>query len=200
MLADQGSQPPPPAKSRSCNPAMRAFMTKPLGSGILLAAGIAGAGEADLMGPARGNDATQQSTGGRADRCVRYPRRYRRDWLWPGRAFAGMLHSRVGAELELANIPLLPGVAELVAQGVRSTLEPRTGGRRNSSRQRGCRQSPVYTALFDPQTCGGLLFGVPQGTLNALLERLRFLCDAACVIGRVVAGPPICAVKVGKPC
>ena len=46
----------------------------------------------------------------------------------------------------------------------------------------------AYAALFDPQTCGGLLIGVPQERAESLCNRLVETGDAAArVIGRVIA-------------
>jgi selenide,water dikinase len=45
--------------------------------------------------------------------------------------------------------------------------------------------------LFDPQTSGGLLLGVPQEKLEAFLARARDLSQPAWVVGRVEAGSGI---------
>ncbi|MEZ6062293.1 MAG: selenide, water dikinase SelD [Planctomycetaceae bacterium] len=75
-----------------------------------------------------------------------------------------MLHaSRLAADLWLTALPLLDGVAELVSQGIESSLAP--GNRVRESQiavTDTVRADPRYAVLFDPQTCGGLLLGVPQ--------------------------------------
>ncbi len=45
--------------------------------------------------------------------------------------------------------------------------------------------------LFDPQTSGGLMLGVPQGKLNSFLARAREANQAAWTIGSVAAGAGI---------
>ncbi|MFN8426554.1 MAG: AIR synthase-related protein [Anaerolineales bacterium] len=45
--------------------------------------------------------------------------------------------------------------------------------------------------MFDPQTSGGLLLGVPQEKLDSLLARAREANQAAWTIGRVEAGSGI---------
>ena len=48
--------------------------------------------------------------------------------------------------------------------------------------------------LFDPQTSGGLLLGVPQEKLDLFLARAHELDQAAWVIGRVETGSGIQAL------
>jgi len=45
--------------------------------------------------------------------------------------------------------------------------------------------------LFDPQTSGGLLLGIPQNKVDAFQARARELNQASWVIGRVEAGSGI---------
>jgi selenide,water dikinase len=48
--------------------------------------------------------------------------------------------------------------------------------------------------LFDPQTSGGLLLGVPQEKLDALVTRSKELDQAVWEIGRVETGAGITAL------
>jgi len=50
---------------------------------------------------------------------------------------------------------------------------------------------PNQMLLFDPQTSGGLLLGVPQEKLDAFIERAREMDQAAWAIGRVETGTGI---------
>jgi selenide,water dikinase len=49
---------------------------------------------------------------------------------------------------------------------------------------------PAAELLFDPQTGGGLLLGVPESEAAALVAALREVGEGAAVVGRAVAGPP----------
>ncbi len=83
--------------------------------------------------------------------------------------------SQQSAELEMANTPLLPGCQDLIEAGIESTLAPDNrlvaqkvhldliGG-----------ESTRTAALFDPQTSGGLLFGISQDRVE---EIVKFLHD-----------------------
>lgn len=97
--------------------------------------------------------------------------------------------SDTAAEIRLADVPLLPGAEQLLAQGLESTLapanrqvQPELDAAPSLARQ------PRFAALFDPQTSGGLLLGVPARQVNdCLAELARCGAVAACVIGHVAA-------------
>ncbi len=96
--------------------------------------------------------------------------------------------SRVSARLSLAALPLLTGFSELSATGIRSSLDQ--ANREIESRCQiehpQLRARPAYHALFDPQTSGGLLLGVPAGQAAAFLAELKkFGASAAVVVGEV---------------
>jgi len=101
--------------------------------------------------------------------------------------------ANVSAELSLAKLPVLDGAIELAAEGIESTLAP---GNQQIEHQLSTTTAAQldnrYPLLFDPQTSGGLLLGVPEATLQVLLARLG---PAACEIGKVIspsaAGPTI---------
>lgn len=50
---------------------------------------------------------------------------------------------------------------------------------------------PNQMLLFDPQTSGGLLLGVPQAHLESMMRRAQEMGQAAWVVGRVEAGTGI---------
>ena len=88
------------------------------------------------------------------------------------------------ATLDLDAIPLLAGAAGLSVDGIESTLK-----RDNESAVADRHQPMAHTAyplLFDPQTAGGLLFGVRPDRAQACLGELREAAapDAA-IIGQV---------------
>ena len=96
--------------------------------------------------------------------------------------------SEVDAELDLAAIPVLEGAEETVAAGVLSSLQPANVRLRRALRNQAEAVShPRYPLLFDPQTAGGLLAGVPADRAGACLAALRALGYAqAAAIGRVL--------------
>ncbi len=71
--------------------------------------------------------------------------------------------SEVEAVIELDQVPLLAGVETLIASGIESTLAPENRRFADSiDFVNSDRSHPRVQALFDPQTCGGLLFGVSE--------------------------------------
>lgn len=95
--------------------------------------------------------------------------------------------SGLSAELTLADIPLLPGVAAALDAGIESTLAP--GNRHVQSRivRAGDLQiGPEYAALFDPQTCGGLLLAVPPASASAFEQRFSDCTMPPVCIGTVI--------------
>ncbi|MFZ3040557.1 MAG: selenide, water dikinase SelD [Thiobacillus sp.] len=80
----------------------------------------------------------------------------------------------VDAELELDALPLLDGAAETVAAGILSSLHPaNTRLRRALRNQKAALDHPNYPLLFDPQTAGGLLAGVPESAADACIAALH---------------------------
>jgi len=94
----------------------------------------------------------------------------------------------VDAELELDALPLLDGAAETVAAGILSSLHPaNTRLRRALRNQKEALDHPNYPLLFDPQTAGGLLAGVPEAAADACIAALHESgYRQAARIGRVV--------------
>lgn len=98
-----------------------------------------------------------------------------------------MAPAGVAVELELEAIPVLPGAAETLAQGIFSSLHPE-----NFLQSRFVENGevatghPLYPILFDPQTSGGLLASVPSDRSSACLDALRREHPESRIIGRVV--------------
>lgn len=93
--------------------------------------------------------------------------------------------SGCGATLRLADLPLLPAAEALAAAGEASSLAPQNRAA-CLGRIRGDLTSPRAALMFDPQTCGGLLAAVPAAAAPALLAAL----PTAGVIGEITAGTP----------
>jgi selenide,water dikinase len=94
----------------------------------------------------------------------------------------------VDARLDLGRVPVLEGARESVSRGVFSSLQPQNVRLRRAVRDLDRAQAlPLYPLLFDPQTAGGLLAGVPAARATECVAALRAAGYAhAAVIGRVL--------------
>lgn len=103
--------------------------------------------------------------------------------------------SGVAVQLEMGEIRVLQGVAEMLQLGVLSSLQPQnlraSRAISNLSEAESCAKFPI---LFDPQTSGGLLASVPANQASGCLSLLQDLgyVDAV-VIGCVM--PAVDSIK-----
>jgi selenide,water dikinase len=166
------------------------ILTKPLGTGALFAADMRGKARGawidgalqSMLMPSRSAAETLQRHGARACTDV------------TGFGLAGHLlellrASEASAEVSMKSLPALAGSLQLLAQGIASSLAPQnlTHGAAVDS---GAVSSgdPLLALLYDPQTAGGLLAGVPAESMDSCLAELRAngTPQATC-IGRVTA-------------
>lgn len=178
-----------PFSKADLKPGDRLILTKPLGTGVLLAGHMQCVCRAEWM------DAmleTMLLPNAGASRIARKSNLTAVTDV-TGFGLAGHLlemldASGVAARLSLDDLPLLDGFGELIAQGIRSSLDP--ANRETEDRiefaadtlknHAGC------DALFDPQTSGGLLIGVREDAAQGLLAAVRESgCAQAGIIGTV---------------
>ncbi len=96
--------------------------------------------------------------------------------------------SNVACEIKLASLSLLPGAAELFAEGAQSTLAPANrDAEEHIAVLADQRRQPEYAALFDPQTSGGLLFGAHKDDATTLIQELIHAGEEVRSIGRIVS-------------
>ncbi len=95
--------------------------------------------------------------------------------------------SGIDATLDLGAVPLLEGVRETIAMGIFSSLQPQNVRLRRAIRNGAAAgHDPLYPVLFDPQTAGGLLASVPADRAAACVEALRAAgYQQAAIIGSV---------------
>ena len=91
--------------------------------------------------------------------------------------------SGTAAELSLDALPLLPGAERLLRAGTRSTLHAQN---REVALQMELPEDPRAEILFDPQTAGGYLCAVPEDRADGF---------PGSRIGRLIDGPPFIAVR-----
>ena len=187
VLADQGSA---AARTKGrLRQGDRLVLTKPVGTGVLLAAHMRAACRAEwmqvlLQSMLHSNEAAAQL-------LDRYDIAAVTDVTGFGLAghLLEMLRATdVSAVIELESIPLLPGARELFQQGKESTLAPANRATETNIRiPEKKRALPEYSALFDPQTSGGLLLGIPEKYVDEVLQDLGQQSDLeTAVVGHVV--------------
>jgi selenide,water dikinase len=168
-------------------------LTKPLGSGTILAAEMALTRVPGLMlGEVWAGCIAQMSVAqGSASAILAPVARAMTDvtgFGLAGHLLEMMEASGVAARVRLEDVPVMPGAVELAEVGVGSSLQP--ANLAAVSWRMVAPQDVRAALLTDPQTCGGLLASVPAGQADALVARLREARHEAAVIGEVVAGTP----------
>ena len=160
------------------------ILTRPLGTGVLFAGAMRARADAAWIEAALA--AMRQSNRGAAAIL----RQHGASALTDVTGFGLIGHlgemlaaSLAGAELDPAAVPLYPGALALAQGGINSTLlqENLT----LASLVRGELEPALRTLLFDPQTSGGLLAGVPPDRAAACAAALRAEYPHAAIIGRV---------------
>jgi selenide,water dikinase len=151
------------------------ILTKPLGTGTLLAADMR------LKARARWINAAiaHMTTSNRSAAAVL--RRHGAHAATDVTGFGLIGHlvemvkaSSVDVRLFLAAVPLLEGAGETLALGIFSSLQPQNVRLRRAVRNlEEAAQQPTYAILFDPQTAGGLLASLPAARAEACLAELR---------------------------
>ncbi len=174
-----------PITNAGARPGDALILTRPLGTGTLLAAEMGGRADGrhvaamfEVMATPQG-DAAAILRGAHAMTDV------------TGFGLAGHLMaicnaSGVGAEIGLDTLPLYEGALELAEAGERSTIYEA-----NAS------AAPVFgvtggraALLHDPQTAGGFLAAVSPDRAGELVEQLQAAGHQAALIGKVLEGDP----------
>ena len=163
----------------------RLLLTKPLGTGVILAA------EMQLRAPGAvvaGAWAQMAAGSGAAARMLSPHATAMTDVT--GFGLAGHLMnicqaSGVSARLDQGAIPALPGAHALLHKGLRSTIHGA-----NEAALLGRLDGLADPILFDPQTSGGLLAAVPRTVASQLLDDLRMAGSKAVMIGEITEGLP----------
>jgi selenide,water dikinase len=169
-------------------PGDRVILTKPVGTGTLFAADMRHQAKGPWIQAAL---AAMLQSNQEAARCLH---RYRATACTDVTGFGLLGHlvemvrpAGVDVTLYLDGIPLLEGAVETVALGITSSLQPQNLRlRRAICDLERVRDHPHYPLLFDPQTAGGLLAGVPADAADACVAELRDLgYEQTAIIGEV---------------
>jgi selenide,water dikinase len=173
-LADSGKI----LRKSGLQPDDQLILTKPLGTGIVLAGHMRGNVRAQWLIAAIDSMRTTNALAAR----IAMMHRPRAGTDITGFGLAGHLRemleaSDLGAVLRLAAIPALPGARALAAHGIESTLAPEN--------RLLFGDAPETALLVDPQTSGGLLLGLPPSRATACLQALLDNGLNAAIIGEV---------------
>jgi selenide,water dikinase len=151
------------------------ILTKPVGTGSLLAAHMRGKAKARWVMQAIAH--MTQSNRTAADILRAHGASAATDIT--GFGLLGHLVDMVeagnmDATLWLPRVPLLDGVVHTMAAGIFSSLQPQNIRLRRAIRNlEAVAGHPLYAVLFDPQTAGGLLASVPSERAHACVAALR---------------------------
>lgn len=165
------------------------ILTKPLGSGVLMAAEMAGKAQGDWIAAAYRRMMQPQSDAARILKDAHAMTDV------TGFGLAGHLSgiceaSGTGAELDLDAIPVMDGAEAMAGAGVRSSIFLE-----NRSLVLSLPMGGKADLLFDPQTAGGLLAAVAPEAADALVGALRAAGYPAARIGRLTEGPVQLSLK-----
>ncbi len=171
-------------KSGLC-PGDRLILSKPLGTGIILAADgrglapariVAGA-IATMLQPASPAAACLTAHGATACTDVT-------GFGLLGHLLEMLRASNADAALEPEAIPALDGALDLLGRGITSSLH--SDNLAALAALESGEAHPIASLLIDPQTAGGLLAGIPAERAAGCLAELRELGYRAAMIGRVL--------------
>jgi selenide,water dikinase len=167
-------------------PSDRLILTKPLGTGAILAAEMRGLARARIVGGAI--ETMLQSAAAASEIFASYAATACTDvtgFGLLGHLLEMLSASSADARLDPGAIPALEGVIDIIAAGVTSSLHASNMSALTSLDDVDLAM-PLNALLIDPQTAGGLLAGVPASRADACLAQLRASgYRAATVIGVV---------------
>ncbi len=168
------------------------MLTKPIGTGVLLAAEMRqladGADyQAALDSMCRPQATAAHLLGAHATALTDVT-----GFGLAGHLFNILEGSGVCAHVELNDVPLLSGALELAEQDIQSTLWPANAAQVARMTMTRSARSDL---LFDPQTCGGLLATIPAEHETSIISAFRSAGESIWKIGEISKGDPHISVR-----
>jgi selenide,water dikinase len=164
----------------------RLLLTKPLGTGVILAAEMRRLAPARVVG---GAIATMLQSAADASTCLAA---YGATACTDVTGFGLLGHllemlsaSRADARLDPERIPVLDGALSLLRDGTTSSMHAGNAGALAALTGEAAQDAALAALLIDPQTAGGLLAGVPADHAVECLAELQRLGYRAAEIGIV---------------
>ncbi|WP_299489493.1 selenide, water dikinase SelD [Acaryochloris sp. IP29b_bin.137] len=169
------------------------ILTKPLGTGVIFAAAMRQQArnvwiDAALQSMLQSNQAAAQCfLAHQATACTDIT-----GFGLVGHLSEMLRSSPIQVQLDLATVPIMAGVPELLSQNIHSSLYPQNLKAENwvvNSSQ--VQAHPLWPLLFDPQTSGGLLSAVPRERSAKCLEELKNMgYKQSSIIGHAISHHP----------
>ncbi|HQY43672.1 MAG TPA: selenide, water dikinase SelD, partial [Paracoccaceae bacterium] len=182
----------PPITQAGARPGDRLILTKPIGTGVILAAEMAARAPGRIVEGALCSMNRPQGQAARLLAPVAHAMTDVTGFGLAGHLLSMLEASGVAARLDLGSVPLLPGAEMLARAGEGSSLLP-------ANRQAAVRmtppEGPLGDLLFDPQTAGGLLAAVPADQAERVLDALRTEGEVAAMVGHIEEGAPFLTVE-----
>jgi selenide,water dikinase len=162
------------------------ILTKPIGSGTIMAAEMAGAARGETVTTALNLMAEPQAKAAKTLKLAHAMTDV------TGFGLAGHLMgmceaSGLAATVTLSDVPLMSGVLELAQNGTKSSLYP---DNRMIDTKMTFTHSARVDLIFDPQTAGGMLAAIDPKDVTSVLKQLRKDDYQAACIGRLVDDAP----------
>ena len=160
-------------------------LTKPLGTGVLLAADMRGLAPSAWM--ERATNGMLRNSQAAARLALEFDASACTDIS--GFGLAGHLleiadASQVDVRLQVETLPAYPGTLDLIQSGFRSTAYDQNATLRSRVTATPNVHASAIELIFDPQTSGGLLIGVAAPRVEALLKALHAQgAPESCLIG-----------------
>ncbi|WP_435229846.1 selenide, water dikinase SelD [Pseudopelagicola sp. nBUS_20] len=160
------------------------ILTRPIGSGTILAAEMRGEAQGDHVRDVLQEMAKPQGATAKILRSASAMSDV------TGFGLAGHLMgicraSEVAAQIDLGAVPLYEGALSLAEAGYRSTIYSENAAAAPVLGA-GCARGAL---LHDPQTSGGMLATIDANEVHRVLQSLQMVGHSAKVIGRIVDGP-----------
>ena len=182
-------------------PGLSLIVTKPVGTGVILAAHMRGDAKGTWVAAA--TESMVKSNGPAVPVLRKHQVVACTDVTGFGLAghLAEMIKGgKVNIDLRAAEIPAITGAIECLDKGVRSSLDKANARHSRLIRNAAAHDTSRLALLFDPQTSGGLLALVPSHEASQCVQGLKAAgYTEAAVIGETTAAAPVPEGACGMP-
>ncbi|MGC8202750.1 selenide, water dikinase SelD [Aliiroseovarius sp. PTFE2010] len=162
-------------------------LTKPLGTGVVMAADMALRGRGSWTSAALQSMRQPSAIASAALAKVAHAMTDVTGFGLLGHLSNICTASGVGARIDRTAVPTLPGALDLAGAGIASTLAP--ANRAQAALIAPLGDSAIDALLIDPQTAGGLLAALPRAELAQVLHDLHAAGIRAVEIGEITENP-----------